>query len=337
MKKAIFAVIFCLMLVGVNFAEETPAPQAHNINVYTFFFNAVSPNFNFPLIGFVNFAAGSHSMPQIGFFNYNENDFSSVQIGFVNVTGGNFDGLQTGFVNTTMGSFNGLQLGFVNTTIHSFSGLQTGFVNTVTGDSMRGFQLGFVNTALNGFNGAQIAFVNLASKINGFQLGFINIADSIENGIPFGFISIVRNGGYRAIELSVNEISPLNLTFKIGVNKLYTLFRASWNPFIDELDEAMSFGAGIGSILSINDNFFFNPELLSSSILGFNNQFLNFTANFGFRIGSGTSIVAGPSVTWQYIGRSGELLEPFFSLHKFDLNERNNLFIGARLALKFQW
>jgi hypothetical protein len=302
MKKLTFLVIFGIMCIGLNFAEENQSES--EMIVYTFFVNIVNENFHFPLIGFVNIATGSHSLPQIGFVNWNQNNFTGLQAGFINTVGGNFGGLQMGFVNTILGSINGVQFCFVN-------------------------------TAINGFDGTQISFINIAKKISGFQLGFINYAESIENGIPLGFISIVRNGGYKAIELSINEITPINIAFKIGVEKLYTSINVSYNPMQSDIEESIFTGLGFGSIIAINKIFFFNPELVfSNTINGKNQLYLSFVPNFGYKIISGLSVLIGPSITWAYTEKDAE---PFFSIINHKINEQNNIFIGGRMALRFQW
>jgi hypothetical protein len=50
--------------------------------------------------------------------------------------------------------------------------------------------------------------VNITNRLDGFQLGLLNYVDTIENGAPIGLISFVKNGGYKAVELSVNEMAP---------------------------------------------------------------------------------------------------------------------------------
>jgi hypothetical protein len=302
MKKITFLVIFGIMCASLNFADENQSENS--INVYTFFVNIVNENFHFPLIGFVNIAAGSHSFPQIGFVNVNQD---------------NFTGLQAGFVNTVGGNLGGLQLGFVNTTIKSVDGVQ----------------LGFVSTAVNGFNGAQISFINIAKKINGIQLGFINYAESIENGIPLGFISIVRNGGYKAVELSINELAAVNIAFKIGIDKLYTSINVSYNPLETDIKESIFTGMGLGSIIPINEKFFFNPELVYiNPITGSTQNYLSLVPNFGYKIISGLSVLIGPSITWAYTKKD---TEPFFSIITYKINEQNSFLLGGRMALRLQW
>jgi len=307
MKRIIIFTV--ILIIGINEIYAQDNQKESNTSVYTFFVNIVNEQWLFPLIGFVNIASGSHVFPQIGFINWN-------QI--------NFNGFQTGFVNTVGGNMTGFQMGFVNTIGNSFSGVQLGFVNTVAGEDMQGLQLGYVN---------------IAKKINGFQLGFINYADSIDNGIPIGFISIVRNGGFRAIELSVNELAPLSLAFKIGVEKFYTSIIVSYNFMKSEIKDAFFNGLGFGTIIPINNFLFLNPELelvFSNRILGNNQIYLSFAPNIGFRIISGLSILVSPSITWAYTFNR-ELSEPFFSIINYKINDKNNLLVSARLALRYEW
>jgi hypothetical protein len=273
--------------------------------------NIVNGQFRYPLIGFVNIASGSHDLPQVGFFNWNQNDFSTLQLGFINTTGGGMEGLQMGFVNTAAGGMSGLQLGFVNTAVKSFKGMQFGFVNTSTG-----------------------------SGVSGLQIGFINYADSFEKGLPIGLLSIVRNGGYKAIELGVSEISPFNLSFKIGVEKLYTSFVVSYNPFRDDpfnggIREQIILGAGLGSIIQLGKAFYLNPEITSHTAISEDFQhYVGIVPYFGYNIISNLSVAAGPSLVWAY---NENIKSLFYRIVEYSINDENTLYLGARLALRFRW
>lgn len=151
-----------------DFGQDTGRSEKKPI-IYTGIVNIVPDQFNFPLIGFINLANGSHNSSHIGFINVNEKDFTGVQLSFVNTVGGEVKGTQIGFVN-------------------------------VCDDPLTGLQLGFVNVAGKRTQGAQIGFVNTTSSIKGFQLGFVNVTDTLDKGIPLGFVSIVKEGGYRALE-----------------------------------------------------------------------------------------------------------------------------------------
>jgi len=326
-------------------------------NLYTFFFNAIYEPFPFPLIGFVNFGIGNHDILQLGFINWNTKNFSGVQAGFVNTTIGDFIGFQPGFVNTTTGkNFSGFQAGFVNTTTSKdFSGFQAGFINTVTGKDFSGFQAGFVNTIVGDVKGVQASFVNTSTdKIDGMQLGFVNVAprgikgyqlgfvnytDSIEDGIPIGFISVVREGGYKAIEYSFSEFYTYNVEFKIGVEIFYSTIIAAYNQTNEFSYDNFALGFGIGSIIPIGEVFFFNPEANYLSSLFWKNDsinYLSFIPYFGINLGK-FSILAGPSVAWaQSTYRKTEIPKPLFYLHSYDIDNYNKIIVAARAVLRLQ-
>jgi hypothetical protein len=300
MKKLILSLVLSMSIAGLNFAQD-------GRNLYTIFVNIVNEEFHFPLLGLINIAEGSHSLPQIGFVNWNKNNFSTVQVGFINTVGGDMAGLQVGFVNTVAGG-------------------------------TRGIQLGVVNTSINRIDGAQVSFFNFTKQLNGLQLGFINYVDSIENGFPVGFLSIVRNGGYKAVELGVSEISPFNASFKIGVERVYSSFIVSYNPFDDGIRNQIIWGVGLGSIIPIGQKFFFNPEITTHH--GINERFqhyLGIVLSFGYTITSNLSVLAGPSLVWTYVDNDKGIEIPFYRIAEHSINDNNKLIVGARMALRFRW
>jgi len=321
MKQLIILVALLTTIIGLCFAQENQ--QYESVNVYTFFGNYVNESFRFPLIGFVNIARGSHSLPQIGFVNLNEKDFESLQFGFVNLVGGDMEGLQ---------------FGFVNTTIKSFQGTQFGFLNLALGEEVSGLQFGYVNTTINNFNGLQFGFSNTTKYLNGMQFGFVNYADTIEKGIPIGFLSIVRHGGYMATELGVSEISPFNVAYKIGVDGFYTTFIISYNPFEESNNDQFMFGAGFGSIITMGKSLYLNPELTTHNAVNDNlHLYMSFAPLLGYNINPNLSIAAGPSVILAYADKGEEIKEPFFNFTEHTINNDNNLYLGAKIALRFRW
>jgi hypothetical protein len=334
MKKIVIAMFIFIASIGLNFGQENQ--QDNNINLYTFFVNIVHEQFRFPLIGFVNIAGGNHNSPQIGFFNWNQNNFGTLQLSFINTVGGDMAGLQMGFVNTVAGGMSGFQTSFINTVIKSFTGVQFGFVNTAIGKDVKGLQLGFINTTINKLEGVQISFVNTTKQLNGLQFGFINYAGSIEKGIPIGLLSIIRNGGYKAIEIGVSEISPLNLSFKIGVERFYTSFIVTYNPLKDGIREQIILGAGFGSIIRLGETFYLNPEITAQNSINENFQnYISVIPYFGYNIISNLSIVVGPSLGWAYNDKSIE--KPFYKIMEYSINDENKLYLGVRMGIRFRW
>jgi len=333
LSALILTVLFCNALYSQNDSIETK----REVVIYSFFYNIVPDGFQFPLIGFVNVAKGNHQGFEMGFVNNTLKNFKGAQIGFVNTTLQEVSGFQMGFVNTTLQELSGFQMGFVNTTFKELNGFQAGFVNS-TFKGLDGFQLGFVNTSREEANGFQMGFVNTAGKgIKGNQIGFVNYADTITGGIPIGIVSIVKKGGYRAVEISVNEFYPVNVSFKIGVPKLYSFFQGSYNS---AFKDNFALGGGFGSLLAMGESFYFNPEASIFNPVSNNahQRFLSLVGNFRYQFLPHFQIAVGPSVTWEYANKKysnkkGDLYDPIYSIVNQKIDDRNRLVVGARAAL----
>jgi hypothetical protein len=296
------------MLFAFNELNLKAQEQTKNqVVFYSVFVNVVPDNFNYPLVGFINVARGDYK------------------------------GLELSFVNTTIGDFKGFQLGFINTTLKEQKGVQIGFINSVLGD-FKGVQTGFINSSLKQTKGLQFGFMNTALKgIKGYQIGFINYAENVEFGIPIGFLSIVRDGGYRALELSFNELFPFNLTFKTGVPKFYTLFKATYNSKID----AFGVGFGAGTMIPLTQKFWFNPELefisaiYREKVLGGietkNFTATSFAANFRYNLTQRLQIGIAPAVSL-----TENTCEPFYSFIQTDISNRKLVF-GLRASLTWNF
>lgn len=320
-KTALLGISILLFCISNGTAQNDTVQIKREFVAYTLFYNVVPDQFDFPLIGFVNIAKGNHK---------------GLQLGFVNTTIKGSKGLQIGFVNTTLGAFSGVKLGFVNTTLQNTSGLQLGFVNT-TLQNASGLQLGFVNTTLQKTNGLQLGFVNIARKgINGSQVGFVNVADTISNGVPVGFLSIVKKGGYRAIETSVNELYPFNMAFKIGVPRFYSFVQGSYNY---NYSNPFALGLGFGSLISLRNKIYFNPEIGGLSPVSSSNTSTTTLAMYvRYSVNSKWQLAAGPSVVWLHYPQGENMYNPhFFSLLNHEINARNRILAGVRIALSFNF
>ena len=76
---------------------------------------------------------------------------------------------------------------------------------------------------------------------------------------------------------------------------------------------------------------------LSGTQIGFFNQIAKDLrgAQFGFNLGSNISIVASPSVAWQFVQKGQTLIEPIYSLYKNEFNPRNALYFGLHFGLRY--
>lgn len=202
----------------------------------------------FQAAGFGNIVGGNTQGVQIaGFLNTNRGNTGPVQLaGFVNTVGGTVRGLQmAGFTNITRGDVHGVQVaGFVNANRQTVQAVQIGGFANVAGADVLGWQVaGFTNIVRGQLTGWQVGgFLNVARDVvNGRQVGFLNVARSSEKA-PIGFLSIVQQNGYRSIEASANEVTPLNATVRTGVRTFYNVLTVGISP-----GRVWSYGYGLGT------------------------------------------------------------------------------------------
>ncbi|MDR2313139.1 MAG: hypothetical protein LBE02_01230 [Spirochaetaceae bacterium] len=285
-------------------AEEGAAPKEKRSSVYSVFVNVAAEDFYFPLFGLVNIARGDQRVPQFGLININGGTLRSGQMGLFNTAGRNLLGLQLGLANAA-------------------------------GGELRGAQMGLANFAFKGVRGVQLGLANISTKsIRGMQFGLFNYADSAEGGVPVGLLSVVRHGGYRALELSFAEALPVNLAFKIGTEKFYSSFIFSFYPDFKDLEIAFGFGAG--SIIPVTRYFFINPEINNVTPLTLEQNFLSFTPLAGFNLGSHISIVAGPSLAYIYTIDDGDIRNPLFTIGK-KFNDEHSLLLGVKAGVRIRF
>jgi hypothetical protein len=236
--------------------------------------------------------------------------------GFVNIASEDFNVPLIGLVNIAKGNHQPLQIGLFNWTQGDFGGFQTGLAN-ITAGSATGFEIGLVN---------------IAQGITGLQIGLLNLVGDAEGGLPIGLLSIVRNGGYCAIEASISGNAAAHVALKLGVEKLYTSLFVFYNPVEDNI---IGFGGGFGSIINISETIFLNPEISSSSPLPLNDQLnMDIDILLGWNITSRLSVVAGPSVVIQWKNDNDEYDAPLFNLPAHDLNGETRIFIAAKAGIR---
>jgi Uncharacterized low-complexity proteins len=309
------AALLISLIAPATFAQSG---NQHKV-LYTGILNRTSEDVNVPvMIGMVNISEGRLSGTQIGFFNQIAKNLSGTQFGFVNLLEGNSLGAQFGFVNLVKESSRGAQFGFVN----------------MTGSDKTGAQFGCANITPENLNGAAFGVVNMHKEVNGTQIGVVNIAQKYKRGVPIGVFTWIREGGYQAVEVSSDIFHPYNIAIKTGIPKLYTTIIVAFSP---DLDRSSGQGVGIGSIIDMGrKGWFFNPE--ANFVSTFNKKsesFVSIYPNFGFRLGSNISIVASPSVTWQFAQKGQTLLEPIYSLYINEFNSRNALYLGLHFGLRY--
>lgn len=273
-------------------------------------------NFSFNLLG--GYTAGTNGLEIGGLFNIDKKEVKYVQVaGLFNAVGGPVKGLQVAGINNLVfdsvkamqvagvnnlvkGKFGGFQVaGVYNHVTDTVKGMQVAGVGNFANKKVGGVQIsGVVNVARQQMNGVQVAGVfNYAKKLKGVQIGLINIADS-SDGYSIGLINIVLKG-YHQLSYSVNEIQNVNLAFKTGNRKLYSILQAGMN--VSDSNKLYSFGYGLGTEIPVNKRktISLNPELSSNYLyLGswdYTNLLNRANLNLQCKLGKYVSLFAGPS------------------------------------------
>jgi hypothetical protein len=314
-----------------------------------------------------------------GLFNINKRNVKYAQAaGLFNVTGGTVTGAQTaGLHNTALKNIRGVQAaGISNIAKGTIEGPQIAGIANHVSDTLQGAQVaGIVNHAEKKVTGAQLAgisnfssethgaqiagisnftrntvkgvqiagIINYAKKLNGVQVGLINIADTSE-GLSFGLISIVLKG-YHKIAVSANEVMNLNLDFKTGTHRLYSIFMAGAN-FGGDSNKVFSYGYGLGREFPVTKKWlYFNTELTTQYLYLGDWSKLNLLnkvqLHATFRFGKYFSVFAGTSFSVYYTKQttaSGDYKNklPGRGHHSFDLwDERVKGWFGWNAGISF--
>ena len=330
-------------------------------------------DFSFNLFG--GYSAGTNKLELAGLFNINRFDAKHAQFaGIFNQVGGSFEGAQfAGIVNSTLDSIRGVQgAGIVNFTSGKVDGAQMAGITNFTSKSMRGFQgagiLNFAGQNLTGFQGAGIAnfaggnvhgvqaagilnftpkdvqgaqiagILNFARNVKGSQIGLINYSDSI-TGAPIGLISYVKSG-YHTLEISTNEVMPLNLAFRTGTRSFYNIITAGFRPEIRN-ETVWAFGYGVGSSPRLGKNTFLNIELTSEQMQKGNVEALNLINRFyigaDFQVAKKFGIFAGPTINYRIYETSFDQHPELFYYNGFHTFSEHTFRYNKDLAGQFWW
>ncbi len=305
----------------------------NNTGIQLGFFNSVGKNFRGSQIGFFNTNGKSGIGLQLGVFNTLGKSFRGVHAGLFNTMGDSGAGLEMGLFNTLGNSYYGLQIGLFNILGNKAKGVQVGFAN-ILGNSLNGLQIGFANIVGNKVNGFGIGFVNITPRLSGLQLGFVNVIDTVTSGFPLGILNNIKHGGYKAVEVGISEMYPVNISFKSGLPRFYSNVGVAYSPVSGN---RFALGFGVGSLISLNQKLLFNPELLTQTeILNFWSQITSLNLQLNYKLSGKFQLLAGPSVVLNSVSADNRFHEPVFAFYTADLNSKNRLLLGARLGLRYQ-
>jgi hypothetical protein len=302
-----FLTTIFLFLTGLSFIF---AQDSSRTQLYTGFYNHLSGDIHYPVLGIVNVVNGSQEGTQVGISNYTQYHLNGFQLGLTNIIGENGNGVQLGVANITKDSFAGVQVSCFNLIGQEQQGAQIGFIN-LTQSCNGGTQVGFVNASAKETKGVQVGYVNFTGKdLTGGQVGFVNVAGDSTKGAQVGFVNV------NSKDLNGAQISFVNVAGKqttgtqIGFVNVSKTMKGTQIGFVNIVD---SFSAGIPvGLLSIsrkngyyalevssNELYYYNAAfkvgvkpLYTSFGLSYNPQFLN---EFAWNAGIGSLLYASPS------------------------------------------
>ena len=327
------------------------------------------------------YSMGTRKLEVAGLVNIDRDSVKSGQVaGLINAAGGPVTGVQVGglinanrkqvrgvqlagLINSNLDTLHGVQAaGLVNANLHSVNGFSVaGLLNTTLGKT-KGFQAaGLLNFSLGNVDGLQVAglmnicandvtgsqatgLVNVSRKVSGSQVGFLNISDSC-SGIPVGFLSFSRRG-YHTIEISGDEIFPVNLSFRTGVRSFYNIFQAGMK--LNDFDVPLwHFGYGIGTSARLKKNWYLNFDFTTQQIVKgstFEESNLlskfqlmvdkSFTRNFAIALGPVFNFFTTNTTDSHY--SVFDKLPPYtFSDHTYSNDLNIKMWLGGKLALRF--
>lgn len=246
--------------------------------------------------------------------------------GLANLVGQNTTGIQAAGLLNRSKKASGAQL--------------SGLVNSTS--EMNGFQAAGLANQTEKLNGVQVSgLFNYAKTVNGLQIGFINIADTIESGASIGFINVVKTGIHQ-FEVSINDITAANLTFRSGSDHFYGIFTAGIQTRSEPLWTA---GLGFGTRFDLKkDKIIGSVEATGSGVnetqgnLHHELNLLNkLSFNVGYQLTKRLFINAGPVlnvyVTQDFDSESGKY---GFNIGRKNLFDQTSKGTNTRMWLGYQ-
>lgn len=214
------------------------------------------------------YTAGLDGIEFGGLFNINRQDVRYLQAaGLFNLVGGNFKGVQLA--------------GIGNTVLKNTSGLQAAGIYNIVKDTLTGVQVAGI------FNKSRV--------LRGVAISPVNIADTLD-GYAIGLFSLSKNG-YHEVSVYSNEVSTVNVGFKTGNAKLYSIISVGAN-FTNDI-KFYDFILGFGHDFILNKRCFLSTELSAQSLISerWNNwQGISTLGTIlNIKAGSKLTLVAGPT------------------------------------------
>ena len=266
--------------------------------------------------------------------------------GLASIVGDKMKGLQIACLASIVGDkMKGLQIaGLASIVGDNMKGLQIAGLASVVGDNMKGLQIAGIYNRGGDVTGLQIGVCNRSKTLKGLQIGLISVNDSIEKGGSLSLVNIVKRGFYREWELSFSDYANVALNYRMGTQKLYTIYTVGAN-FIE--DNLWIVGIGFGNRTSIGNRFDFRPELVSYNYYptNFKNVQSTFATHlkFGFvyNVSEKFGLSLVPSVyvmnSNRKSGAEHYTVSPFDAFYTHEKNDnRTTIGVGVSLGLSLR-
>jgi len=148
---------------------------------------------------------------------------------------------------------------------------------------MKGIQVGGLFNGAADVNGLQISGIyNRSNILRGVQIGLVSVNDTIEKGFSISLVNIVKRGFYREWEASFSDYASVAVSYKMGTQKLYTIYSVGAN-FIE--DNLWTVGIGFGNRTPLGSSFDFRPEFVSYNYYPMNFKNLQSTFSTHLKFG----------------------------------------------------
>ena len=351
MKKNKTICIILMVMAGVTVQVSAVEAEKSRAGQITFFYPMGSSGaqsmeysncFSLNMVYGMNGGVDAFELGGVG--NFNTHNVSGTQI--------------AGVSNINMEETKGFQIaGVTNTNFGDSTGLiWSGTLNSVFGNT-RGVMISNINVTTGEMKGLQVGTLNYAARSKGVQLGVINVAAEGADSLPIGIISVVKDG-YFAMETSIGDTLYGNLSYKMGVERFYTIFSIGGSvldgesllegDFPEDQDYIFSHGLGWGSLISLGGRNALAIEASSHHIVhewswDDDINLLN-KVNMNCHIGLGEhiSFFAGPSfnvyVTDEKIdGEYGTLPVPYTCFEKVYDDIQVSMWVGGNAGITYRF
>jgi len=220
---------------------------------------------------------------------------------FTNIAYGEMTGIQASCFNLVNGEMKGIHIsGIANLVNGGMKGIQVSGIANLVSEEMRGIQIAGVGNGFANMTGLQIGgILNRVHTLRGLQIGLVSITDTIAKGISLSLVNIVKRGFYKEWELSFSDYANVALSYKMGMQKFYTIYTAGINIIEDNL---WIVGIGFGNRTPIGNRFDFQPELVSCNYYPTNFKNIQTTLvtrlkfGFAYRLNEKYGLLLSPSV-----------------------------------------